>query len=252
LLPAVALLLMAFEGAVCLLMAAPIALPLAMFGGVVGHSLQKQYHRSRHDAVRWLSGVVIGLPAFMGAEHINAAPPPILCVASVVEVEAPPERVWKHVVSFSELPAPDDWLFKIGLAYPLRAEIKGEGVGAVRHCVFSTGPFVEPITVWDPPRLLKFTVTQNPAPMEEWTPYESIHPPHLHNFLVSNGGQFALSALPNGRTRLEGTTWYRHSMWPAAYWQVWSDFIIHRIHLRVLKHVKTLAETTVETGGPPQ
>ena len=24
-------------------------------------------------------------------------------------------------------------------------------VGAVRHCIFSTGPFVEPITVWDEP-----------------------------------------------------------------------------------------------------
>jgi hypothetical protein len=41
---------------------------------------------------------------------------------------------------------------------------------------------------------------------------------------------------------LEGTTWYRHGLWPAEYWRWWSDAIIHRIHLRVLRHVRMLAE----------
>jgi hypothetical protein len=112
----------------------------------------------------------------------------------------------------------------------------------VRRCVFSTGAFVEPIRVWDEPRLLKFAVTSNPPPMSEWSPYGNIHPPHLNGFLVSSGGQFKLVTLPGGRTRLEGTTWYRHNLWPAAYWRLWSDFIIHRIHLRVLNHVKRLSE----------
>jgi hypothetical protein len=48
--------------------------------------------------------------------------------------------------------------------------------------------------------------------------------------------------LPGERTRLEGTTWYVHNLWPAEYWQVWSDGIIHAIHQRVLIHVKQLSE----------
>jgi hypothetical protein len=32
-------------------------------------------------------------------------------------------------------------------------------------------------------------------------------------------------------------------MWPADYWALWSDAIIHRIHRRVLDHVRALAET---------
>jgi hypothetical protein len=32
-------------------------------------------------------------------------------------------------------------------------------------------------------------------------------------------------------------------MWPAAYWRLWSDYLIHKIHLRVLTHIKTLAES---------
>jgi len=116
------------------------------------------------------------------------------------------------------------------------------GPGAERHCVFSTGAFVEPIEIWDEPRQLKFSVTSNPAPMQEWTPYSHIDPPHLQGFLVSNGGQFLLTPLPNGATRVEGTTWYRHGLWPTAYWRIWSDAIIHRIHMRVLKHIRDEAE----------
>ena len=167
---------------------------------------------------------------------------PLLAVKSSLDVAAPPVRVWSHVVSFGELPPPTEWLFRLGIAYPLRAEMFGTGPGAVRHCVFSTGPFVEPIEVWDEPQLLRFGVTQSPPPMEEWTPYEEVHPPHLDGFLASERGQFRLTELPDGGTRLEGTTWYRHNMWPVSYWQRWSDYIIHRIHLRVLTHIKARAE----------
>jgi hypothetical protein len=32
-------------------------------------------------------------------------------------------------------------------------------------------------------------------------------------------------------------------MWPAGYWRRWSDAVVHRIHLRVLRHIKRLAES---------
>jgi hypothetical protein len=37
------------------------------------------------------------------------------------------------------------------LAYPTEAHPDGSGPGSVRYCQFSTGSFVEPITVWDEP-----------------------------------------------------------------------------------------------------
>jgi hypothetical protein len=60
--------------------------------------------------------------------------------------------------------------------------------------------------------------------------------------MVSKRGQFRLTRLENGHTLLEGTTWYQHGLWPGGYWRLWSDAIIHRIHLRVLEHVRELAE----------
>jgi hypothetical protein len=186
--------------------------------------------------------VILATPAVFGIEHAAALEPPTLLVRTAIEVDASAQTVWDHVVSFAEIPPPDELLFRAGIAYPIRAEITGRGAGAVRRCVFSTGAFVEPIEVWDEPRLLRFGVTENPAPMSEMTPYGRIHPPHLEGYFLSRRGQFSLTELPGGRTRLEGSTWYTNAMRPAGYWRLWSDFIIHRIHLRVMRHIRDEAE----------
>lgn len=78
--------------------------------------------------------------------------------------------------------------------------------------------------------------------MREWTPYGSLDAPHLHGYLDARQGEFRLTPLPGGSTLLEGTTWYQHGLWPAPYWRLWSDAIIHRIHLRVLNHIRDLSE----------
>lgn len=235
------LLTFAVEGVVCLVMAVPIAIPLASFGGACGYMAQRQ--RWFHNGLPVVaSAFLLFVPSIQWFEHTQATQPPVFVVHSTIDIDATPETVWKSVVAFTEIPPPTELIFKAGVAYPIRAEIFGRGPGAERHCVFSTGQFVEPIEIWDEPRQLKFSVTSNPPPLQEWTPYQHVVPSHLHGFLVSSGGQFLLTRLPSGRTQLEGTTWYRHGLWPASYWRLWSDAIIHRIHMRVLEHIRREAE----------
>jgi hypothetical protein len=236
-----ALMCLAVEGLVCIAMAAPIAFPLAAFGGLCAYGVQRR-RGFQDEAPIFLSALLLLTPGVQGFEHMIAPPSPVFMVKSSIDIHATPEQVWQQVVAFSEIPPPTELMFRAGIAYPIRAEISGSGVGAERHCVFSTGAFVEPIQVWDEPRLLKFSVASNPPPMEEWTPYRHIEPPHLHGYLVSEGGQFLLTPLPNGWTRLEGTTWYQHGLWPAQYWRLWSDEIIHQIHMRVLRHIRDVVE----------
>ncbi len=232
-----ALFALAIEGVICLLMAAPLAIPLSLIGAWFGYFIQRRHV----DPSPVLAAMLLALPGLMGVEHAAAPQPRRLEVTSSVVVDAPAERVWRNVVSFSELPPPEEWVFQTGLAYPLRAEIQGAGVGAERHCVFSTGAFVEPVTVWDEPRRLAFSVREVPPPMVELSPYR-LHPPHLDHYFIATAGEFRLTPLPGGRTLLEGTTWYQNRIWPESYWRVWSDAIVHRIHMRVLRHVKRLAE----------
>jgi len=229
------MLLAGSEGLICLFMAAPLALPLGALGGYAA------YRARRVNATPASSVAMLILLAPSLLWDFNARPT-VFDVHSSIEIAAPPEAVWKNVVSFSDLPEPTEWYFHTGIAYPERARIVGSGPGAVRYCEFSTGPFVEPIEVWDEPRLLRFRVAANPAPMNEWSPYAKILPKHLHGYFISKQGQFLLTALPNGHTLLEGTTWYQHGLWPGEYWRWWSGAIIHRIHMRVLEHIRELAE----------
>jgi hypothetical protein len=230
------LLLLGLEGIVCIVMAVPLAMPLGALGGWIAYFAESSILKLRNSVM-----ILLLLPVATVSWDLNARSP-VFKVQTAIEVSAAPERVWKHVIEFSELPPPQDWVFRTGIAYPKQARIDGRGRGAVRYCEFSTGPFVEPIKIWDEPRLLRFGVTKNPAPIEEWSPYGQIVTKHLHGYLISKQGQFRLQRLPNGRTLLEGTTWYQHGLWPAAYWRWWSDAIIHRVHLRVLNHVRMLAE----------
>lgn len=231
------LLSLALEGLVCLAMAYPIAAVLALLGAVLGHAVG---HVSRTQAVQ-LTGILLTFPALLGAETQRTAPP-LREVVSVVEIDAPAEAVWPQVVAFSELPPVSEWVFRLGIAHPIRARIEGEGVGAVRYCEFSTGPFVEPITHWDAPRRLAFDVRSQPEPMHEWSPYQHVDAPHLLHTLRSKRGEFRLVPLAGGRTRLEGSTWYELEMFPQAYWSLYSDLLIHAIHHRVLDHIKERAE----------
>lgn len=240
----VALLGLGMEGLICLAMSIPLTVPLGALGGYFTYALRRSRVQSNGTAA-----FLLLLPLSAGTLGFDlTAKPPVYEAHTSIEIAAAPEQVWKYVVSFSEMPPPDEWFFKAGVAYPERVGIVGSGVGAMRYCEFSTGPFVEPITIWDKPRLLQFNVTESPASMREWSPYAEVTPKHLHGYLISKQGQFRLTPLANGHTLLEGTSWYQHGLWPSQYWRLWSDAIVHRIHLRVLTHIRTLAEEESMTG----
>jgi hypothetical protein len=240
-LTALALLALALEGAICVAMALPVAAAFAALGAVFGHSIGRQ---RLHPNTAVVLLCVLLAPTIMGAETISSRVAPTYMVTTSIDIAAPPAVVWRNVVSFPDLPPPTEWPFRVGIAYPIRAKIVGRGVGAVRYCEFSTGDFVEPITTWEPDHKLAFSVLRSAEPMREWSPYGHIDTPHLHNYMVSRHGQFVLLALPNGGTRLIGTTWYQHHLWPAAYWRLWSDAIVHDIHYRVLNHIRALSEAS--------
>jgi len=226
------ILLFAVEGLFCLVM----ALPLALFFATLGALLGREVARGGGGAPA-VASLLVALPLVTGFESLDLRAP-LREISTAIEIAAPPERVWPNVIAFSELPAPGELVFELGIAYPMRARIEGRGPGAIRTCEFSTGPFVEPITVWDEPHRLAFSVSSQPPTMHEWSPYQHVNAPHLLEGLVSERGEFRLVALGDGRTRLEGSTWYRNNIFPQLYWNLWSDLMIHAIHRRVLEHIR--------------
>lgn len=233
---AAGLLIFAIEGVICIAMAAPFGLLLTWLGTLIGLTIINKSSNHAPTAILLFIGMI---PTTAFIETNNE--PTLTAVVTSIQINAPPQTVWKNVVAFPQLDEPTEFIFKTGIAYPINAKIDGTGVGAVRHCNFTTGSFVEPITVWDEPRLLRFDVVEQPEPMKELS-FWNIDAPHLHDYFVSKQGQFKLTVLPNGNTQLEGTTWYYHNIKPAFYWQLWSNYIIHQIHNRVLTHIKHNSE----------
>lgn len=232
--------LFAIEGLVCLMMTLPLAVPFNLLGVSIGWLSAKPVETGR-------SGIGISVllfvfvPFLMGFEASQKSTPTVHQVVSTVEIDAPIETVWKNVVEFPRIDEEPDGILKFGFAYPINAKIEGEGVGAIRYCNFNTGPFVEPITAWQEPYLLAFDVKKQPAPMTEMTPYEYLNAAHLE-FIRSQKGQFRLYE-KDGKTVVEGTTIYTQDIAPDVYWRVFSDEIIHQIHLRVLNHIKAVSES---------
>jgi len=233
-----AMVVFALEGVICIGMALPLAWVIAWPGAALGRAMAR-----RATLMSTGAGMALLTPIFLGVEP--RATPSTHEVVTVVEIAAPPEVVWRHVVTFPDLPPPTEFLFRAGVAAPTRARIEGSGVGAVRYCDFTTGSFVEPITAWDENRLLAFDITTQAPPMTEWSPYRNVNPPHLDGYFRATHGEFRLTPLPGGRTRLEGRTAYVVDMFPQRYWTLPAGRIVAAIHERVLRHIAVLAEEEV-------
>ena len=244
----IVILAVAIDGLICILMAAPIACVLALLGAylaLVVRSAQK---------LETQSGAVLGLfmaiPLLAGTEMFAPAPTPEFKTHTSIEIAAPPELVWKRIIAFPRIDAPLNPLFRVGISYPLEAQIIGSGLSADRKCIFSSGSFHEPILAWEEGKHFAFGVSEEPPLMKELSPYGEIHVRHLDdNDFRPLRADFYLTELPGGHTRLDGITTYQNRMWPAAYWRIWTDAILHQIHYRVFRQVKHLSETDFRTSA---
>jgi uncharacterized membrane protein YhaH (DUF805 family) len=232
------ILLFALEGVLCVAMALPLAAIVALLGGMIGRTIANQ----RGPSGLGYAGILFVLPTGALMEKISTVAPTYEVVTSV-DVAAPPTVVWNRVVQFNQIQERPAWYFRAGIAYPVRATIAGSGPGAIRRCEFSTGAFIEPITVWDEPRRLAFDVIDQPPPLRELSIYSKVYAPHINGYFSSTRGEFRLIPAPGGHTRLEGHTWYSVAIYPQGYWRATSEILLHQIHLRVLRQVKRESES---------
>lgn len=226
------------EGIVCIAVLLPLGAALATVGACVGFSVQAL---PPEGSGRTQSSIVCGLALVVALALPVPNSEPLTSVTKIT-VNRSPREVWPHVIAFSEIAPPKEWLFLQGVAYPIRARIEGQGVGAIRYCEFSTGPFIEPITVWNGPRELRFSVTETPPALTEFNPLGTVIAPHLDGYFESLGGQFLLTEIAPSVTEIQATTWYTHKVAPVWYWELISDPILHLIHKRVLEHIKIESE----------
>ena len=227
----------AVEGVICILMAAPLGLGMALLGGVLGRAMALQ---ARRPAGQPLQCIAL-LPLMFAIEHV---PPPSAHFETeqTITVAAPPELVWKSILSTDQVEGPLALPFRLGVAYPLRGEVVGEGVGAVRYGEFSTGTAIERVTEWVPTQKLAFVVVRDIPGMRELSPYEHVHAPHVIGYFRTTSTSFELVRRSDGGTDIIERTSHELRLDPVPYWLPMARWIVRQNNARVLLHIRSHAE----------
>jgi hypothetical protein len=240
----IALIGFALEGAVCIVMAAPLGVVAALAGGALGRGIALSTKRSPAETV---SAVAL-LPLVFALE--SAFPPTASFDTSEnIVVEAPPELVWRAIVQMAPMDAPPALPFRLGVAYPLGGEIIGKGVGAVRRGEFSTGTAIEQVTEWIAQRKLTFVVLNDVPSMRELSPYQHVHAPHVVGYFRTTSTSFELLPQPGGQTQIVERTSHELKLDPVFYWLPLARWMVHENNARVLAHIRGQAGRSFRAGN---
>ncbi|WP_219833982.1 hypothetical protein [Paenibacillus sp. R14(2021)] len=215
------------EGYICIIIVSPLIYFFLMLGILTGRKLLFP----RFDERANLS-VVAALGSLLVLNLVTASPSESSLVSDSIVIQASPDEVWKHVVSFEPITEkPDYWLFRLGLPSPVQSTAEGNFVGAWRKCIFSSGiVFEERISELEPGNKLTFDITKQPDD------------PELIGHLNLLKGQFVLKDNGDGTTTLIGNSWYELKIKPPLYFNLWADSIVRNVHLEVMAHIKALSE----------
>lgn len=219
------------EGGVCIVMASPLVLPWLAIGFSLGKSLIARNNKRLNFSLGPLILIVL-IADVVTTQGYDGQ------VVDKIVVRAPPAAVWRYIVAYPAIPnAPDYWLWKLGLPAPIQSTATGEMVGAQRKCIFTDNKaFDERITRLTPEKELTFDITTQP------------NDPEVIGHFVLHRGQFLLQDNGDGTTTVIGTSWYTLNVHPAWYYDLWVQDIVRHVHLRVMEHIKALAESDQKTG----
>jgi hypothetical protein len=232
------------EGGICVVMAAPIFIPVAYLAAIAGGSLLKR------GGARPKAAVLPLLPLLaVQAEGQADLPVRLETVSDTVVVAAPPDIVWRHLAEVRNI-RPDElgWTFAqdvAGIPKPLDARLEGRGVGAVRHVRWGRGiAFGEEIVRWEEERALdwrfRFAPDSVPADIERHIRVDGGN-------LSLEGGGYRLEPLAGGRTRVTLSTRYRVRTAFNAYCVWWGERIVGDLHRNVLRVIAGRAEAAAHS-----
>lgn len=227
------------EGAVCLVMAAPIFYGSGLIAGwIAGRSLRRRAGRLMCLSVLILP--LLGVPA----EVVHPAAPQTRWVRTETHVAAPPSAVWAALTDVRSIDdAEQRWNFShdlVGIPRPKDARMEGTGVGAVRHLTWAKDVrFEEHITAWRPGETLAWTFEIGPeASNRMLDEHLRVNSPYLR----LEEGRYTLSPAADGGTDLVLTTryWIRTPVNAYAGW--WGGVFLGDFHRNVMGVIKARAE----------
>lgn len=232
-----ALLALALEGLICILVIAPLWLLMSAIGGLIGRAIARAAHRPPRST----SAALAVIPLVYALEAIFPASVTFENHISI-DINAHRAAVWRSITAMGHIEEPPGLLFRLGLAHPLSGRLVGEGVGAERHGEFSTGIAVERITEWTPGHRLAFVVLNDVPTVRELSPYDHVHAPHVVGYFATTVASFELEDRGAQMTTLTLRSTHVLRLEPTLYWLPLVNWVVEENKARVLRHIRLLAE----------
>ena len=237
-----ALLALALEGLICIVVVAPLWLLMSAIGGLIGRAIARATYRPPRST----SAALVVIPLVYALEAIFPASVTFENQVSI-DIKAPRAAVWRSITAMGNIEEPPGLLFRLGLAHPLSGRLVGEGVGAERHGEFSTGIAVERITEWIPNHRLGFVVLNDVPTVRELSPYHHVHAPHVVGYFATTLASFELEDRGAHMTRLTLRSTHVLRLEPTLYWLPLVNWVVEENKARVLRHIRVLAERLVNS-----
>lgn len=235
-------LLLAWEGAICIVMAAPIVLGMAFLGGLLVGVLATVRGR-RGAPPPAIAGCVLLPFIFAPLEARLPRPQGLRVVTTEIDIAASPEAVWSQVVRvprIGEREQRNGFFQSIGIPRPLEARLSAEGVGGLREATFEGGlRFEERVTEWEPARRIGFTIRVDPSSYTSALLDEHVRVGGATFDVVF--GRFELLARPGG-THLVLQSRHRLSTTLNAYAGLWTDAVMRDIQQNICEVIRSRSE----------
>jgi len=237
----VAVLLLAWEVAICIAMALPIVLPMTILGSVIVCALARRQNQ-RNQLHASLLGLLLLAPYLAGPiEQRFPLATTIERVETTITITADAQTVWANIIRVPPIQR-HEREFRLyhfaGFPWPEEAAMPVEGMGGVRYARYENGlTFAEPVTAWKPYRTLRFDINivePERLPM----PLNGIGGP----FFDLLQGQFIIEPLAANQVRLHLISEHRLTTRFNRYGRVWTRFFLNDFQAHILGVVKGRAE----------
>ncbi len=236
-------LVIGWEGAICMIMAGIIYLPLASLGGIISGLVLSRVDRNRLSSSVLAS--LLSLP-FVSAyfESYSNLSTLFDTAETAIIIEAPPEIIWENIIRVRPITKKLDGVFyKLGFPKPIEATLSHEGIGGIRNASFERGlTFIETVDVWEKEKKLSFTIASDPNSTPTTT---------LDEHVVVGGryfdvlrGTYEIEVNSPRSCTLKLSSELRISTRFNFYAGVWARFLMLDIQQTILKVIKERAENS--------
>jgi len=164
---------------------------------------------------------------------IRRPPVETVTVVTAMRFSAPPEKVWRGMMFYEQIPQRPPLHLRLLLPVPVRAEGRPSAVGDETRCVYREGHLVKRVTDLAPSRLCRFEVREQEL--------------RIGGGIRLVSGSYALHELPDRSTRVDLETRYESPRYPRWLWRPIEVALCHAFHRHLLRAMRRAVETPSES-----